>query len=237
MMARNCWCALAAAAPSIALPTCLCIRIDFLSVQKSDFYFPPSPLGSRPLLFFLHTAVCLCLRGHSCPRGSRVTPEKMEFTQMLHLPRTSGLFNILYRVCEAVGGGGGLVYKMYKHSCPTRTPATRLLMAQDSHFHKRHRVTCGPPWRREAICLGGETEGCLFGFAGPTVSPVRPKLQLSACEQMGTNLHLITLTSPPCSFRRVPLSPLAVPSHCLNPSPLKDCVLLKSRPTPAAGAQ
>lgn len=74
--------------------------------------------------------------------------------------------------------------------------------ATDSHFHEWHQVTCGKPaecatsWRRETICLGGKTEKCLFGLVGLTVSPVKATLQLSAFEQMGTNLHLINPTSP-----------------------------------------
>lgn len=51
----------------------------------------------------------------------------------------------------------------------------------------------------EGICLGGKTEKCLFGLVGLTVSPVKATLQLSAFEQMGTNLHLINPTSPPSS--------------------------------------
>lgn len=51
----------------------------------------------------------------------------------------------------------------------------------------------------EAICLGGKTEKCLFELVGLTVSPVKAVLQLSAFEQMGTNLHLINPTSSPRS--------------------------------------
>lgn len=58
----------------------------------------------------------------------------------------------------------------------------------------------------KAICLGGKRGKCLFGLVGLTVSPVKATLQLSAFEQMGTNLHLINPTSPPSSSWRILLS-------------------------------
>lgn len=96
-----------------------------------------------------------------------------------------------------------LVYKMYQQVCPARLHTTYLLVAQTSHFPDWHRVTCGKPadcashWHREAICLAGETDVCLFGLVGLTVSPVRATL--SAFEQMEANLHLINPASPPSS--------------------------------------
>lgn len=81
--------------------------------------------------------------------------------------------------------------------------ATCRLTALDPHFCEWRRVTCGKRaegascWRQEAVCWGGKTEECLFGLVGLTVSPVKVMLQLSALEQMGTNLHLI---NPPEEF-------------------------------------
>lgn len=150
---------------------------------------------------------------------------------MRHLPRTPGLINDSAKVCVCVCCWDEmavrvLFYKMYKHTCPTCMHTKRLLMAQESHFHEQHQVTCSKPaecatsWRGEAICLGGKTEKCLFGLVGLTVSPVKATLQLSAFVQMGTNLHLINPTSPPSSSWRIlcrssssSLNPLAVLRH------------------------
>lgn len=84
----------------------------------------------------------------------------------------------------------------------------------------------------KAICLGGKREKCLFGLVGLTVSPVKVMLQLSAFEQMGTNLHLINPTSPPRSSWRILLfffpSPRCfMPLYCLKPSSLKDGTFLE----------
>lgn len=129
----------------------------------------------------------------------------------------------MYVCCWDEMAVGVLFYKMYKHTRPTCMHTKCLLMAQDSHFHEWHQVTCGKPaecatsWRGEAICLGGKTEKCLFGLVGLTVSPVKASLQLSAFEQMGTNLHLINLTSPPISSgRTLSFSSSSSSSSCLN---------------------
>ncbi len=119
-------------------------------------------------------------------------------------------------------------------------------MAQDSHFHEWHRVTCGElaaraaSWRREGICLGGKTEKCLFGLVGLTVSPVKAALQLSAFEQMGTNLHLINTTPPLAAplgeillyfSSSSSLNSLTVSCHFtdLSPAHFKTALSLKSR--------
>ena len=120
----------------------------------------------------------------------------------------------------------------------------------ESHFHEWHEVTRGKPaegatsrCRGKAICLSGETGKCLFGPVGLTVSPVSAALQLSASEQMGTNLHLINPTSHPSQlllknstfFPPRPPRPSEsprrfMPRYCLKPSSLKrPHFFLKSR--------
>lgn len=210
MMAHNCWCALAAAQhpPDLSV---------YLSVCLYRPISPPLQFLSFLQLFSRAHSVVFKLTLSRPPWDSTLAPEKMEFAHIQRLPRTSGLFNNLDNVC--VGSWwwwwGWFTRCTNTHAC-MRT--TCLLMAQNSHFHEWHHVTCGKPaecvssWRREAICLGGKTEECLFGLVGLTVSPVKAMLQLSAFEQMGTNLHLINPTSPPSSSWRILLSFPSSPS-------------------------
>lgn len=66
----------------------------------------------------------------------------------------------------------------------------------------------------EAICLGGKTEKCLFVLVGMTVSPVNATLQLSAFEQMGTNLHLINPLPAPLGELSFSSSPSPFTASC-----------------------
>lgn len=132
-------------------------------------------------------------------------------TPTQHLPETSGLFNHSAKVCLCVfswwDGSGGIVlqdvqtHSSNMHACKASPHGKVISFSWMAPSHLRQassRMCCGVLAQRKPFVWVLKQRGVYLGLVGLTVSPVKATLQLSAFEQMGTNLHLINRTSLPC---------------------------------------